>query len=182
MSIIINTNKGGGTQNWDNVLSQGGYFTANRSFQFDDHNLTFDGVGQFNLNLSGGGGYFNIDLGNNIRFQFYNIGINKSLNCTDSNGDPNYFYLNWNTNDNVIQWAVGDFQQTFNGTFIRLQDDTQEILLNASSQTTLETSVLTFQINELHINRTTVGGAHLTSGQYLPVVVNGVTYYLQLFN
>jgi hypothetical protein len=34
----------------------------------------------------------------------------------------------------------------------------------------------------LSITRSTVGGVHTTSGQHLPVVVNGVTYYLLLLN
>jgi len=180
MSIQINTNSGG-NQNWDNVLSQGGYLTQSRLFNFYENSLDFNLVGQFNINLSNDiNSQFRILLNNYYYFNFFNSEgnyIKIYFHDIDSD-DNNLFYLFYDDNDTIV--SLGDFAGRKNGTYLSIDDFNQNIYLvsnnifiNGNQQIVLETY-------NLNINTPTFGGAHPTSGQHLKVIVNGTTYYLQL--
>jgi hypothetical protein len=196
MSIVINTNKGGGgTQNWDNVLSQGGKLTTTRTFNFDYNNLTFYNVQDFIIELKTG----LVDSQHNIFFeeqQFFSFQkttdpiYNFFYYDDQISHDKNFFYFSYFPNETAFSLQLGDFQGAINNTYITINDTNTLIDINAQTKVQINSTKIflqcfsTFQLttNSIEINRATVGGVHTPSSAYLPVVINGVTYYLQLFN
>jgi hypothetical protein len=195
MSIVINTNKGGGTQDWDNVLSQGGLLTTNRIFDFDFNNLTFFNVRGFDIEFTTGSAdcthsilfepsqFFSFLKTNDPTYNFYYYDDNISH-------DKNFFNFVWFPNELSFNLSLGDYQGAINNTYITINDFNTLIDINAQTRVQINSNQIflncpgSFKITttQIEINRATVGGAHPPSTQHLPVVVNGVTYYLQLLN
>lgn len=92
---------GGGSQNLDNVLYQGGLFTNDRS-----SNLGGYGWEIYNFN------YFELQNINNQLWRF----TDTSLNYYNSVGTNTFFSLNYTTG----QFAMGDFGGTINGTHMNI--------------------------------------------------------------
>jgi hypothetical protein len=195
MSIVINTNNGKGTQNWDNVLSQGGFLTTNRTFDFDANALTFSNVNTFNINFTTG----LVDTQHNISFettQFFSFlkttaqTYNFYYFDDDITHDKNFFNFVWDLTALNFLLQLGDYAGAVNNTHITINDLNTLIYINAQNKVQINStevfancySKFTLTTLSIEINRATVGGVHTTSGQHLPVVVNGVTYYLQLLN
>jgi hypothetical protein len=113
------TGSGGGSQNWDQVLAQGGALTQNRSFSFDY---------SFGLNFTNG-----------TYFQLQNIPTFKLLYTNNSNLTFTQNYLRYFNSSNVnnllsINYLTGDFASgdyafQFNGTHMNVNVSGSNIYL-----------------------------------------------------
>jgi hypothetical protein len=92
---------GGGSQDWDNVLSLGGSFSVNRTYNFNNKTLDFNNVNYFNLNFN-----------NSRKFDFTSDYI-KYFNSSNTN---TLLSINFNNGD----CAFGDFGFQFNGTHMNV--------------------------------------------------------------
>jgi hypothetical protein len=106
---LITGSGGGGSQNWDDVLSLGGYFTADRSFQFNNKKLAFLAVNEFNLQFNS----YNSIFIHQDKLSFYNTG-NSIENCFL------FDYLNANV-------YLGDFSKINSGVYLNI-DSTNKLL------------------------------------------------------
>ena len=105
---LITGSGGGGSQNWDQVLNQGGTLTQNRSFIFDDN--------------------FGLTFADGTYFQLQNIPLFKILYSNNSNVffTDNYLKYFTSTNVNTVysfdysngNVALGDFGGQSNGTHL----------------------------------------------------------------
>jgi hypothetical protein len=108
---LITGSGGGGSQNWDNVLSLGGSLTQNRSFNFDYN--------------------FGLTFANGTYFQLQNIPLFKILYSDNSNVFFTNNYLKYFTSTNVNtvysfdysngNVALGDFGGQSNGTHLNVE-------------------------------------------------------------
>jgi hypothetical protein len=74
---------GGGSQNWDNVLYQGGMFTNHRYANFNNYDLDFQNVSDFNIKFANNSFW---DF-NQSYFKYFNSsGVNNILELNTSNG------------------------------------------------------------------------------------------------
>lgn len=175
MSIVINTNKsGGGNQNWDNVLSKGGALTSFRSFDYGNFGLFFNNVSHQSFNLIDNASFI-VNYSSNNYFNFESYPNFDHLFFYDSHNDhDNFFDFSFDTTG-IFNFKLGDYRGDYNGTQFLLNDDAGYILMQAQDSIELICGTL-------RITRSTVGGVHVSSGQYLPVTVNGANYNIQLFN
>jgi hypothetical protein len=177
MSIVINTNNGGGgTQNWDNVLSQPGGFTVGHSFNFNSYNLIWFDIGFFDMEFRSADSGFTIRYDGDNFFTFSKQGTEQSFYFYHgTEGAPNFFQFYLDAASNLFTMQLGDYQGTYNNTYISINDDSAAILIKANNSLILNTSSFT-------INTPTATGVHTPTAQHLPVIVNGTQYYLQLLN
>jgi hypothetical protein len=124
---------------------------------FDMANQVYD-IGNLTTNLTG----FRIDDGNQVITAQTTAGANGLK--LDFLSGQRYF-------------AIGDYQNTYDGTTLILNDNTQTATLNAAVETIFDTAKLNFP--DPNIETTSASG---NSGNHLKVTVNGVDYVIELKN
>lgn len=176
MSIVINSNKGGANQNWDNVLSQGGKFLTDRNFDFNNKNLFFEHISFLNFKLrNDDSGEFRITFLNNNYFNFFSSTSFQQIFFYDANQDNDNLFSFYFDNGGAFIYKLGDYQAYWNNTYFLLDDENRTIELQAFD-------IIKLTYGQLIINSGTSGGVHTPSGEHLEVLVNGNIRYIQLLN
>lgn len=147
--VLVSGSGGGGSQNWDQVLNNGGALSQNRSFNFDyDFGLTFQNGDYFKLD---GFNQFRIDYRNGV-FPYDNYVI----------FDKNYLKYYTSTNVNTVfsfdyitgNVALGDFSGVFSSTHMNISVSSNQIYLAPQSVMTFLTTADSVYIGDANSTNT----------------------------